>query len=105
MRLSSGRSSATGFRIAELTLPTAELIGETQTDGARTTHRYGFVPLGVVRIELGARVGEILSVELHAPPALSETERRIIRGECGQIISRGVALQVMRQIKCRRERE
>ena len=27
------------------TLPSAELIAEAQTDGAGTTHRYGFVPL------------------------------------------------------------
>jgi hypothetical protein len=53
------------FRMGELTLPTAELIAEAQADGSRTIHRYPLIVLRVVRIELGARVAEILSEELH----------------------------------------
>ena len=45
------------FRLAELTLRTAEPIAEAQTDSSGTTHRYSFVPLRVVCIELGPRVG------------------------------------------------
>src|ERR1700722_14251794 len=80
--------------VAELTLPSAELIAETQTDGARTIHRYGFVPLRVVRIEFGPRVGQILSVDLHEPRVLSATDRPFISCESGQVISSGVALRV-----------
>src|ERR1700722_8020991 len=75
-------------------LPTTELIAEAQTDGTRTTHRDGFVPLRVVRIEFGPRVGQILSVDLHEPRVLSDTDRPIISCESGQVISSGVALRV-----------
>jgi hypothetical protein len=81
----------------EQTLLTAQLIAVAQTDGSGAIHRYGFVPLGVVRIELGPHVGQILSVCLHEPRVLSDTERRIIRCESGQFISNGVALQIERK--------
>src|ERR1700721_1518472 len=74
-------------------LPTTELIAEAQSDGTRTTHRDGFVPLRVVRIEFGPRVGQILSVDLHEPLVLSDTERPIISCESGQVIRSGVALR------------
>ena len=84
--------------LKQLTLPTAELIAEAQTDGSGTTHRYGFVPLPVVRIQLRPRVGQVLSVDLHEPRVLSDTERPIISCECRQVISSGVALQVKRKL-------
>src|SRR5258708_11819047 len=52
---------------AQITLPTGELIAQSQPDGSGPTHRDAFVPLRVVRIEFGPRVGQILSVDLHEP--------------------------------------
>ena len=89
--------------LKKLALPTAELIAEAQTDGAGTTHRYAFVPLPVVRIQFSPRVGEVLSVDLHKPRVLSDTERPIISCESGQVVSRGVAMQVKRKLIGRRE--
>jgi hypothetical protein len=68
-----------------------------QTDGSGTTHRYGFVPLPVVRIQLRPRIGQILSIDLHDPRVLSHTKRRIISCIRRQVISSGVALQVKQQ--------
>lgn len=68
-------------RRAAITLPTGELIADVQPNGSGPTHRDGFVPLRVVRIEFGPRVGQILSVDLREPRVLSDTERRIIRCE------------------------
>jgi hypothetical protein len=52
-------------------LPTVELIAEAYTDGAGAIHRYTLVPLRVVRVELGPRVGQVLSVDLYEPRVLS----------------------------------
>lgn len=82
----------------ELTLPAVKPIAEAQPHGSGTTYRYGSVPLRVVRIQLGPRVSQVLSVELHEPCVLCDTERRIICGESGQIIRSGVALQVKRKL-------
>src|ERR1017187_1009315 len=83
--------------LKKLTLPAVELIAEAQTDGSGAIHRDRFVPQAVVREELGARVGQILSVELYEPTVLTRTERRIVGSEGRQVVSDGFALQVERE--------
>src|SRR5260370_20028721 len=78
----------------ELALPTSELIAESQRDSSGPTHRDGFVPLRVVRIEFGPCVAQIFSVDLDEPRVLSDTERPIVRCESGQVVSNRVVLQV-----------
>ena len=78
--------------LKKLTLRAVEPIAEAQPDGSGTTHRYAFVPLPVVRIQLRPRVGQVLSVDLHEPRVFCDTERAVVGCERRQIISSRVAL-------------
>jgi hypothetical protein len=102
--MASMRSLQSGWALmAELALPSAELIAEAQINGAGTTHRDGFVKLRVVCVQFGPRVGKVLAVDLHEPRVLSETERPIISCEGRQVLSNGVALLVKRKVIGRSE--
>ena len=86
-----------------LALTADEPVAEAQSDGSGTVHRYRFVVLPVVRKQLSPRVGQVLSVNLHQPRVLSDTECRIIGCERGQVIGSEVALQVTRKLIGRSE--